>query len=267
MKRHLDPLPPRNLAFEQALSLLAHPAVIVALGVLLINDHVLRRYWPSWWTGKVGDFAWLFFAPFALAALLAWVVPAGVKSRERCVFGLSFAGVGLVFSSIKTIPGLSDMATRITGILFHTPLSFTRDPGDLLALPALAAAGYLWLHRPDTARAVQRGWIALPLAALLTLANSGIPDPGVICFSLQDSSILAGNGYAHFTSPDAGFSWQPGPLGTGTGCQRKVPDAEGWVVVPAPQPGAAYRFQPGGPIQFSADQDAAWVEVYRPPAL
>jgi hypothetical protein len=28
---------------------------------LLINDHLLREFWPSWWTGKIGDFAWLLF--------------------------------------------------------------------------------------------------------------------------------------------------------------------------------------------------------------
>jgi hypothetical protein len=37
------------------------------MAVLLLNDHLFRIHWPGWWTGKLGDFAWLFFFPFALA--------------------------------------------------------------------------------------------------------------------------------------------------------------------------------------------------------
>ena len=49
---------------------MSHPLTLLSILVLFINDHVLRIYWPSWVTGKIGDFAWLYFAPFTLAIVL-----------------------------------------------------------------------------------------------------------------------------------------------------------------------------------------------------
>ena len=68
-----------NKTFQKAVYLLSRPVSLLALFLLFLNDHVLRVLWPSWITGKLGDFAWLFFAPFALAALLALLIPASVR--------------------------------------------------------------------------------------------------------------------------------------------------------------------------------------------
>ena len=79
-----------NASFWKALHLLSHPASLIALSVLLLNDHLLRRIWPSWFTGKIGDFAWLFFAPFAAAAFLSWMVPLRGARRDKAVTVLAF---------------------------------------------------------------------------------------------------------------------------------------------------------------------------------
>ncbi len=51
---------------------------IVALGVLLLNDLLLKALWPgSWFTGKISDLAWLVFA----LPLLAWGVTLRVWGR------------------------------------------------------------------------------------------------------------------------------------------------------------------------------------------
>ncbi len=60
-----------NLSFRRALVSLSHPLSIAAIGLLLFNDHLWRKVAPSWLTGKIGDFAWLIFAPFLLAAGVA----------------------------------------------------------------------------------------------------------------------------------------------------------------------------------------------------
>ena len=44
-----------NRAFLRAANSLTHPVTIGAIGLLLLNDHILRIHWPSWWTGKLGD--------------------------------------------------------------------------------------------------------------------------------------------------------------------------------------------------------------------
>ena len=65
---------------------LAHPAWIGALLLLLINDHVLKGagLLPGWVTGKLSDLAGLFVAPALLAVL--------VRARTRA--GLLLAGIG-----------------------------------------------------------------------------------------------------------------------------------------------------------------------------
>jgi hypothetical protein len=42
---------------------LLHPIVLLAIGILLINDHVLKSAWPGAVTGKLSDIAGLVFFP------------------------------------------------------------------------------------------------------------------------------------------------------------------------------------------------------------
>src|SRR5512138_641439 len=70
-----------NSTFRRALSSLSHPVSLGAIIIVLLNDHWWQRVAPSWFTGKIGDFAWLIFAPFLLAMLLAWLFP----RREKLV--------------------------------------------------------------------------------------------------------------------------------------------------------------------------------------
>jgi len=51
-----------------ALRCLRHPATLISISLLLFNDHVLKIAAPSPLTGKLSDFAGLFFFPFLLAA-------------------------------------------------------------------------------------------------------------------------------------------------------------------------------------------------------
>ena len=92
--------------FQTALNLLAHPASLVAMAAMLLNDLVLRRIVPSWWTGKLSDVAYLFFMPFVAAALLAWLIPGEGKHHERRVRRLAFAGVALAFTLGKLHPAI-----------------------------------------------------------------------------------------------------------------------------------------------------------------
>jgi len=77
-----------NASFRHALIALSHPVSIVALLVLLLNDYWWRQVAPSWFTGKIGDVAWLIFAPFLLAAILACFIPKhsanGLHTRTPC---------------------------------------------------------------------------------------------------------------------------------------------------------------------------------------
>ena len=53
----------KNPAFENSLACLQHPLTLLSIAILLLNDHVLKVVSPSWLTGKLSDFAGLFFFP------------------------------------------------------------------------------------------------------------------------------------------------------------------------------------------------------------
>ena len=48
-----------------AVACLTSRGSLVAVGVLLVNDHVLKDAYSSWLTGKLSDFAGLYFFPVA----------------------------------------------------------------------------------------------------------------------------------------------------------------------------------------------------------
>ncbi len=144
MPRFIDKPPARNEALDKALFLLSRPATLAAMAVLLLNDHLLRRLWPSWWTGKLGDFAWLYFMPFAAAAMLALVLPRKLGRRTEMVGWLAFGTIGGVFSLAKTLPTFHDWLVSGLGTLLGFPVGWQRDPTDLVALVSLAAAWGVW---------------------------------------------------------------------------------------------------------------------------
>jgi hypothetical protein len=100
--------------------------------VLVINDHFLKAAFPSWWTGKLSDFAGLFFAPLLVAEISLLVLRSERPLRRVAICCVA---VGLVFALIKTLPLASAAWSATLG-------SNARDATDLIALPMVAAA---WL--------------------------------------------------------------------------------------------------------------------------
>ena len=251
-----------NLAARHALAALSHPVSIGAIIVVLLNDHWWRRVAPSWFTGKIGDFAWLMFAPFLLAAILAWLLP----KRMELVGRTSIIITGLVFALIKTVPffhaGFAELFRRLIG---WTP-STVLDPTDLLTLPALLIAWWIW-QQPMTAFESRpyRGWLMLIVGALATMANEGAsPDLGVRCI-IDDGSQLAAIAWvndtlhARFLSDDGGLTWREGTPGD-TQCpdQIFIPAAAPQQVSDPTQPAIQYRLNVGQSIERSEDGGRTW---------
>lgn len=115
---------------------LTHPLFWAALGLLLLNDHILKqaRALPGAITGKLSDFAGLLVAPVLLAALL--------RARGRLGRMAVFACVAGVFAAIKLSRPLADVLEAITA---YTPLPWRLwcDPTDLVALSVLPLAWWL----------------------------------------------------------------------------------------------------------------------------
>jgi len=151
-------------------------APIVAVVVLVLNDHVLKRLFHNGVTGKLSDLAICFVMPLLVSTLVGVVAPWRVEARLRV--GAAVACV--VFASLE----MSDTAAAA----FNTALSWlgirhmvmTRDPSDLLALimvPVAVAYGDRRLHRAPRATqwAKTMGATALSCGVLALLATSPLP--------------------------------------------------------------------------------------------
>lgn len=98
-------------------TVLGSPWFLGALGLLLVNDHVLKRSFPGPVTGKVSDLA----GPVVVAVLGAVVV-----GRTAAVIATT-----LGFLALKTVPGVAEAAEPVLGGITR------RDPTDLVGLVLL----------------------------------------------------------------------------------------------------------------------------------
>jgi hypothetical protein len=143
---------------------LLHPAWLVALVLLALNDHVLKGglHAPSLLVGKLSDIAGLLVAPALFAALL----------RVRSLRGLFAAhlAVGLVFAAIQLSPAAAAAWSALMAGL-GAPWKITSDPGDLLTLPSLLLSWRLFVP-------VMRG--APPIIGLRRLATATAGSIGLL---------------------------------------------------------------------------------------
>lgn len=171
-----------NRTFWKAFHSLVHPLAVMAIILLLLNDHWLRYAHPSWLTGKLGDFAWLVFAPFITALLFAWVIPQGWKQPSRFVGWLSIGFIGIWFATAKTIPFVHELTTQTLYAIVGWEGQLRLDVTDLLTLPALLLSAYIWRQASDEKVSLKPlAYVAFGLGILGTLASSNpnFPDYGL----------------------------------------------------------------------------------------
>jgi hypothetical protein len=122
-------------------STVCRPAFLLAVGVLVVNDHFLKGIGllPGWLTGKLSDVAGLFFFPVLLVVLLARVSRLQDISEVRRLFGAVAAVVAVAFSALNLVPSLAGRFSRVWGV-------WTPDATDLVCLPSVVLAGF-WLDR------------------------------------------------------------------------------------------------------------------------
>ena len=136
------------------------------MGLLILNDQVLKSVWPGAVTGKLSDVAGLSVVPLALqaaaevgfAAAGRWMGP----SRRVLLASITLVGVG--FALIQFWPPAVDLyrnglgaaqwpfralAALLSGQAMPTfaPVAATPDAADLLALPALGVAWWIGSRR------------------------------------------------------------------------------------------------------------------------
>lgn len=128
---------------------LVGPLPLLAIALLIVNDHILKARMPGAMTGKLSDLAGMVFFPLLLTALAEH---AGL--RRRGTVALAALATGAVFAAIKLWAPAGDLyqlglaalqwpfrvlAAAVTDTTLPAlgRARLTADPTDLAVLPAL----------------------------------------------------------------------------------------------------------------------------------
>ncbi len=261
-----------NLAFQRAINGLTHPLSITAIVILLFNDHWLRWHYPSWLTGKLGDFVWLIFAPLIAALLFSWLIPRRLKQHESIVGIASFAFIGLWFVLGKTEPTVHRLTVSLLETLMNWRDTLRMDASDLLMLPGLLVGYGIWRHASAAPLRTRPGaYVACALGIMATLANSParVPyDTGLHCIIEKDGQLMAFTfgepSIGFYLSRDGGLTWS-----TTQASDQQSPPQFNWTeecpsrydnftISDPNNPNFQYRFHPAQAIDRSSDGGKSW---------
>jgi hypothetical protein len=240
-----------NRSFWKAVHSLSHPISVLAILLLLFNDHYLRWHYPSWLTGKLGDFSWLVFAPFIAAMLFSWLSP----QRSRLIGLLLIAFIGIWFASFKTIPFVMDLTKTVLEALVDWRGSLGMDATDLLTLPALGISWYIWKNaREDRQYLRPVIYVAFGLGIMGTLATSYLPPPppyvSIVC-EMADGSLQADT----WESRDGGLNWVD--ISEWSSIAVRCSD-EDRLSTRNFDNGYMYRWIRGERVEYSIDEGVSW---------
>ncbi|MGV9211301.1 hypothetical protein ACTFTM_05495 [Micromonospora sp. RB23] len=187
------------------LAWLCHPTTLLALVVLVVNDHLFKAAYPGLVTGKLSDVAGLVLAPPLVAVLLTLLVPR-LPAHRAAPVGLVTVGVG--FAVVKSSGYAAELASSAWTAL-AVPSLVRADRTDLFTLPALGLAWWSWTRarrrpvRHRTARLV-RLLVVLPPAVLAVAATSAADYPYALGTTTLDGrpAISVGSGFQDPYMPD-----------------------------------------------------------------
>ncbi|PKO16956.1 MAG: hypothetical protein CVU39_06975 [Chloroflexi bacterium HGW-Chloroflexi-10] len=179
-----------------------HPAIIISILILLVNDHLLKHTMPSWFTGKLSDFAGLFFFPFLLASgLFSLFSPIHNKKKlsTKTWLLISFTISSVLFAAMKTIPIVNHLMVTGLSMLINTPVQIILDPGDLIALVSFIPGWLIFknLGKPTNPISIpeKRSWCILSLAIFASIASTPSPLPPIEYFLSINDQIYLGSNY------------------------------------------------------------------------
>jgi hypothetical protein len=142
----------------RALRALHHPVTLLALGLWLVNDHLLKAAVGGWLVGKLSDVACLVVVPWLPVVLFeqirrreapGWLLPASAAVAGSVMVSINLVGVAawayrhglaaLQWPFRQLWVGLAEGA-----VAAWRPVQLTMDPSDVVTVVALAIP--LWIH-------------------------------------------------------------------------------------------------------------------------
>ena len=240
--------------------ILFHPIVLGTIFLYFANNLIFQQLWSSELTGKISDFAWLFFAPIVVCSLATWIIPPQVV-RKKNIDGFIWLVIGLFFTAVKIVPFANTFIVGTIEKSFGFPITLVFDPTDLWALVSLVIGFYFWRTMKGFARSasLSKSLLALSLVALLTIADAAAEDYGISCFETKDGAIIASSAYADYVSANGGETWNSN--NQGTECQQNASKVAQYLEVGDKTVRA--RFIPGKPIELSVDGGKSWEVGYK----
>lgn len=259
----------------RALRSLLHPLVVVAIAVLLLNDHYLKAEYPGWLTGKLSDFSGLVFFPLLLGVVVALVTRSRHSQAVASIVTLAW------FTAIKT----SDVAAALTEssveVVLGIPTRIIVDPSDLIALPMVAVGWEIW-RRVGSSGVVQdrrfRKVAVLAVAAFASMATSEADGPSVVVsVDNTGTDVWAGvttddryetvTGYLSsygvlpgYRSSDGGVTWDSAAWPEGVSFDRTRSDADG-VLCQVGETSICYLKTEIQPVEESVNGGIDWRDV------
>lgn len=113
---------------------------LAAVGLLILNDHVLKAAWHNAITGKLSDVAGCFFLPLYVSALLSLVDAR--RPRVRLIAGVVVTCAIFIPVSVsrEAADALCAMLAPVGALIGLRGYRIAADPTDLIALPMVGLA-------------------------------------------------------------------------------------------------------------------------------
>jgi len=257
-----------NSGLENSLRCLQQPVTVSSIALLLLNDHVLKAISPSWLTGKLSDFAGVFFFPFVLAAGLSFVF-GGCERSIRKIGMVAFGLTGLWFFLLKTSVLVNQASSAGASLLLGVPVKYALDPVDTLALLMLLPAWQLW-SQPEGMAPKKRSWLILACGMLAALASSPVAPVVDVATTISYKNnvlyVMDRNTSHSASSNDLGETWNGnGPFfvdDATLGAQKTYP-----IQVCDPlEARTCYRTSGNGAVDASNDGGKSWGTGWSLPA-
>jgi hypothetical protein len=138
-----------------------HPVPASAMILMALNDHWLKREWPSWLTGKLSDFLGVFYFPLLLIAFFCLFQNYVLRQRPlRYITRVNLATSMVVTVGLMAALKLSPTVARLVAEEFSRVFFRIRivpDPTDLVALSSLALTYFFarpFISRPPKSQLV-----------------------------------------------------------------------------------------------------------------
>jgi hypothetical protein len=240
--------------------ILFHPIVLGTMFLYFANNFLFQRLWPSQLTGKISDFAWLFFTPIVACSIALWIIPPQVV-RKKNIDGFIWLTIALFFTVVKIVPLANIFIVGTIEKSFGFPITLVFDPTDLWALLSLLMSFYFWRTMKGFSRraSLSKSLLALSLVALLTIADAAAEDYGISCFEAKDGAIIASSAYADYVSVNGGETWNSN--NEPTVCHQNAYAVAQYLEVSSKTFRA--RFIPGKPIELSVNGGKSWEVGYK----